>query len=140
MKILKDILYKVSLFSVSGSTDIEIGDIQFDSRLVGKGSLFIATVGTHADGHKYIESSIEKGAVAIVCQRMPTELIRGITYVQVVNSSNALGIIASNYYNNPSNKMKLVGVTGTNGKTTTVTLLHQLFRLLGYNPGLLSTV
>lgn len=140
MKIFKDILYKVSLFSVSGSTDIEIGDIQFDSRLVGKGSLFVATVGTHADGHKYIDTAIEKGAVAIVCQTMPSELKKGVTYVQVINSSNALGIIAANYYNNPSQKLKLVGVTGTNGKTTTVTLLHQLFRRLGYNTGMLSTV
>ncbi|MCU0428409.1 MAG: UDP-N-acetylmuramoyl-L-alanyl-D-glutamate--2,6-diaminopimelate ligase [Cytophagaceae bacterium] len=140
MKILKDILYKVSLFSVSGSTDIEIGDVQFDSRLVGKGSLFIATVGTAVDGHRFIEASIDKGAMAIVCEQLPAELKKGITYVQVVNSSQALGTIASNYFGNPSAQLKLVGVTGTNGKTTTVTLLHRLFRRLGYNTGMLSTV
>ncbi|HVD97342.1 MAG TPA: UDP-N-acetylmuramoyl-L-alanyl-D-glutamate--2,6-diaminopimelate ligase [Cytophagaceae bacterium] len=140
IRILKDILYKVSLYSVSGSTDREINGIFFDSRLVGEGSLFVATVGTQVDGHHYIEKSIEKGAVAIVCQIMPAVLKPGITYVQVVNSSAALGIMASNYYGNPSSKLKLVGVTGTNGKTTTVTLLHQLFMNLGYHTGLLSTV
>ncbi len=140
IRILKDILYKVSLYSVSGSTDIEINGIFFDSRLVGKGSLFVATVGTQADGHLYIEKSIERGAIAVVCEVMPATLKAGITYIQVVNSSAALGIIASNYYGNPSSRLKLIGVTGTNGKTTTVTLLHRLFLNLGYNTGMLSTV
>lgn len=140
IRILKDILYKVSLYSVSGSTDIEINGIFFDSRHVGKGSLFVATIGTQSDGHHYIDKSIEKGAVAIVCQVMPADLKPGVTYVQVVNSSAALGIMASNYYGNPSSKLILVGVTGTNGKTTTVTLLHRLFLSLGYHTGMLSTV
>lgn len=140
IRILKDILYKVSLNSVSGSTDLEINGIFFDSRLVGEGSLFVATVGVQSDGHQFINKSIEKGAVAVVCQVMPDELKTGITYIQVVDSSIALGVLASNYYGNPSAKLKLVGVTGTNGKTTTVTLLHKLFIKLGYNTGMLSTV
>ena len=140
IRILKDILYKVSLNSVSGSTDVKINGIFFDSRLVGEGSLFVATYGTLSDGHQFIDKSIEKGAVAVICQTMPAELKPGITYVQVLNSSTALGIIASNYYGNPSSKLKLVGVTGTNGKTTTVTLLHKLFMNMGYHTGMLSTV
>lgn len=140
IRVLKDILYKVSLYSVSGATDREINGIFFDSRLVGDGSLFVATIGTQSDGHQFIDKAIEKGAVAIVCQVMPAALKPGITYVQVVNSSAALGIMASNYYGNPSSRLKLVGVTGTNGKTTTVTLLHSLFMSLGYHTGMLSTV
>jgi UDP-N-acetylmuramoyl-L-alanyl-D-glutamate--2,6-diaminopimelate ligase len=140
MKLLKDILYKVSLVSVAGNTSIEISGIAFDSRAVKPGTLFIATKGTQVDGHQFIESAIEKGAYAIVCESLPENLNDSITYVQVNNSTQALGIIASHYYDHPSGKMKLVGVTGTNGKTTTVTLLHSLFRRLGYNVGLLSTV
>jgi UDP-N-acetylmuramoyl-L-alanyl-D-glutamate--2,6-diaminopimelate ligase len=140
IRVLKDILYKVSLTSVYGSTDIEVNGIFFDSRLVGEGSLFVATIGVQSDGHQFIDKSIEKGAVAIVCQVMPENLKAGITYVQVLDSSIALGIMASNYYGNPSTKLKLVGVTGTNGKTTTVTLLHKLFMKLGYHTGMLSTV
>ncbi|MCS6822922.1 MAG: UDP-N-acetylmuramoyl-L-alanyl-D-glutamate--2,6-diaminopimelate ligase [Cytophagaceae bacterium] len=140
MKSLKDILYKVSLYSVSGNTNIDITDIQSDSRLVGNGSLFIATIGVNTDGHQYIDSAIEKGAAAIVCQILPKNLQPHVTYVQVVNTHTALGIIASNFYGNPSTKMKVTGVTGTNGKTTTVTLLYKLFRELGYSTGMLSTV
>jgi len=139
-KVLKDILYKVSLTSVSGSTDISIGGIFFDSRHVTDGSLFVATIGTQVDGHNFIEKAIEKGASSIVCQQLPEKLKEGITYVQVLDSSNALGILASNFYENPSSKLKLVGVTGTNGKTTTVTMLHKLFMNLGYHTGMLSTV
>jgi UDP-N-acetylmuramoyl-L-alanyl-D-glutamate--2,6-diaminopimelate ligase len=139
-RILKDILYKVSLNSVSGTTDIKINGMFFDSRLVGDGSLFVATVGTQSDGHQYIDKAIEKGAAAIVCQTMPENLKPGVTYVQVLNSSAALGIMAANYYGNPSSKLNLVGVTGTNGKTTSVTLLHRLFINLGYRVGMLSTV
>jgi UDP-N-acetylmuramoyl-L-alanyl-D-glutamate--2,6-diaminopimelate ligase len=138
--LLKDILYKVSLLSVSGNTGIEVGSIHFDSRAVKKGSVFVATRGTQADGHQYIDTAIEKGAVAIVCEEFPSLQKDGIVYVKVANSSQALGIMASNFYGNPSSKLKLTGVTGTNGKTTTVTLLHALFRKLGYNTGLLSTV
>jgi UDP-N-acetylmuramoyl-L-alanyl-D-glutamate--2,6-diaminopimelate ligase len=140
MALLKDILYKVSLISVSGDTGKEISSICFDSRKVEKGSLFIATKGTQADGHLFIEKSIEQGAAAIVCEAIPVKKHENVTYVEVANSHMALGIIAANFYGNPSSKLKLVGVTGTNGKTTTVTLLHQLFLKLGYNAGMLSTV
>ncbi len=140
MAILKDILYKVSLISVSGNTDITISSVCFDSRAVAWGSLFVATKGVSVDGHQFIDKAIEKGAPAIVCEILPVNLQEGIIYIEVKDSSEALGIIASNFYGNPSNHLKLVGITGTNGKTTTATLLHQLFRKLGYNTGLLSTV
>ncbi len=140
MAILKDILYKVSLVSLSGSTETDVIDVCFDSRKVRKGSLFVAVKGTHVDGHDYIEDVITKGARAVVVEKLPETLHNQIVYVQVENSSRALGIIAGNFYQNPSHRIKLVAVTGTNGKTTVVTLLHQLFRKLGYNTGLLSTV
>lgn len=140
MALLKDILYKVSLISVSGNTGMDVNDICFDSRAVNPGCLFVATRGTQSDGHEFIQVAIDKGAVAIVCEEIPENQQEGITYLQVKNSSESLGIIASNFYGNPSASLKLVGVTGTNGKTTTVTLLHSLFRGLGYNVGLLSTV
>lgn len=140
MKLLKDILYKVSLKTVSGSTDLEIESIQFDSRKVVDGSLFVATRGTQVDGHNFIDKALESGAVAILCEELPEELKSGITYVQVADSSLAMGIAASNFYDNPSAKLKLVGITGTNGKTTCATILYNLFRSLGYNTGLLSTV
>jgi UDP-N-acetylmuramoyl-L-alanyl-D-glutamate--2,6-diaminopimelate ligase len=140
MKALKDILYKVSLQSTAGSTDVEVLALAFDSRKVKEGTAFIATVGTQSDGHDYIDQAIESGAIAIVCERLPENLRANITYVEVKNSSEALGIMAANFFGNPSEKLKLVGVTGTNGKTTCVTLLFQVFRKLGYNVGLLSTV
>ena len=140
MKLLKDILYKSGIESVSGSTDVNIVDVCFDSRSVREGSLFIAIRGTQVDGHDFIYTVVEKGAVAIVCEQLPETLLTGITYVKVSNSALALAQIAANYYENPSEKLKLVGVTGTNGKTTTVTLLFNLFRGLGYSVGLLSTV
>lgn len=140
MALLKDILYKVSLVSVSGNTNTDIHSICFDSRAVKSGAVFVATRGTLADGHQFIDMAIEKGATAVVCEVMPVSLIENIVYVQVKDSSEALGVMASNFYGTPSSSMKLVGVTGTNGKTTTVTLLHSLFRKLGYNAGLLSTV
>ncbi|MEK6480765.1 UDP-N-acetylmuramoyl-L-alanyl-D-glutamate--2,6-diaminopimelate ligase [Catalinimonas sp. 4WD22] len=140
MAILKDILYKVSLRSTVGDTSIEVSSIVFDSRKVEQGSVFVAVSGTQVDGHQFIDSSIQKGAIAIVCERMPEKTQEGITYVEVDKSAEALGIMASNFYGNPSSKMKVVGITGTNGKTTVVTLLQQLFIRLGYNTGLLSTV
>uniref|UniRef100_UPI004048D111 UDP-N-acetylmuramoyl-L-alanyl-D-glutamate--2, 6-diaminopimelate ligase n=2 Tax=Roseivirga sp. TaxID=1964215 RepID=UPI004048D111 len=140
MKALKDILYKVSLQSTAGSTDVEVLALAFDSRKVQNGTAFIATVGTQSDGHDYIDQAIEKGAIAIICEKLPENIQDNITYVEVRNSSEALGIMASNFFGNPSEKLKLVGVTGTNGKTTCVTLLFQVFRKLGYNVGLLSTV
>ncbi len=140
MAILKDILYKVTLISVSGKMDTEISNVCFDSRQVAEGSLFVAIKGTQTDGHAYIEQVIEQGAEAVVCEEMPEILREGVAYVHVNNSAAALGIIAGNFYGNPSSKLSLVGVTGTNGKTTTVTLAHKLFLNLGYNVGLLSTV
>ncbi|MFN8414918.1 MAG: UDP-N-acetylmuramoyl-L-alanyl-D-glutamate--2,6-diaminopimelate ligase [Cytophagaceae bacterium] len=138
--LLKDILYRVSLQAVSGRTDIPIGSIVFDSRKVEQNSLFVAVRGTASDGHVYIPQVLEKGAAAIVCEEIPEITKEGVTYIQVKDTSEALGVVASNFYDNPSSKIKLVGVTGTNGKTTTVTLLYQLFRKLGYRTGLISTV
>lgn len=140
MKLLSDILYKTRLEEIIGSTNVAISSVTFDSRKVKKDSLFIATRGTASDGHHYIEVAIENGAVAVVCEDLPETLNENITYVKVLDSSASLGYIACNFYDNPSEKLKLVGITGTNGKTTTVTLLFNLFRGLGYNVGLLSTV
>lgn len=140
MKLLKDILYKTGLEEVVGSTQMAIEKICFDSRKVEKFSLFIAVSGTQVDGHQFIDKAIGDGAVAIICEEFPKERQEGITYVRVKNSSEALGVIAANFYDNPSTEIKLVGITGTNGKTTTATLLHDLFSRLGYKVGLLSTV
>jgi UDP-N-acetylmuramoyl-L-alanyl-D-glutamate--2,6-diaminopimelate ligase len=117
-----------------------VSAIAFDSRKVKKDSLFIATRGTAVDGHTFIDQAITSGAIAIVCEEFPAIMNEGVTYVKVRNSSFALGVVASNFYDNPSQKLKLVGVTGTNGKTTTVTLLFNLFRMLGFGVGLISTV
>ena len=140
MKLLSDILYKVKLEEIVGSTHMAISSVTFDSRTVKKDCLFVATVGTNADGHLFIDKAIEGGAIAIVCESIPEIKNDSVTYVKVADSSYALGIMACNYFDNPSDKLKLVGVTGTNGKTTTVTLLFNLFRSLGYSAGLLSTV
>lgn len=140
LKLLSDILYKTRLEEIIGSTNVAISSVTFDSRKVKKDSLFIATRGTASDGHHYIEVAIENGAVAVVCEDLPETLKENVTYVKVLDSSSSLGYIACNFYDNPSEKLKLVGITGTNGKTTTVTLLFNLFRGLGYNVGLLSTV
>jgi UDP-N-acetylmuramoyl-L-alanyl-D-glutamate--2,6-diaminopimelate ligase len=137
---LQSILNDVSLEKVVGSTDIEIENIVIDSRKAVPGSMFVAIIGTQADGHSYIDQVIEKGAIAIVCHGLPVSINPNVTYLVVDDSSLALGQIAANFYDNPSKKIKLVGVTGTNGKTTNVTLLFNLFRKLGYNVGMLSTV
>jgi UDP-N-acetylmuramoyl-L-alanyl-D-glutamate--2,6-diaminopimelate ligase len=137
---LKDILYKTNITNVKGLTDIEISSVAFDSREVKPGCVFVAVKGTNVDGHNFIDNSIQKGAVAVVCEKFPQNLKDGITYIKVKNSGFALGVISSNFFNNPSSKLILVGVTGTNGKTTIATLLHQLFILLGYKTGLLSTI
>ena len=140
MKILKDIVYKTGILDVSGSTGISIADVCFDSRKAKEGSLFVAVKGTQSDGHQYIAAVIEKGVVAVVCEQLPKVKSEAVTYIRVSDSATALAQIASNFFGNPSEKIKLVGVTGTNGKTTVVTLLFQLFRSLGYSAGLLSTV
>ncbi len=137
---LKDILYRVSIKSVNGDTGIVVNDLQADSRKVSKGTCFIALVGTTVDGHNYIDTAIENGAVAIICENMPLQFKAHVTYIQVENSAAAAGFISHNFYAEPSAKMKLVGVTGTNGKTTIVTLLWNLFTSLGFKCGLISTV
>ncbi len=137
---LKTILYRVSLTSSFGDMDREVKGIAFDSRKVEQGFVFVAVPGTLSDGHDFVGKAIDAGATAVVCERLPESISEGITYVTVRNSGNALGIMASNFYGNPSENLKLVGVTGTNGKTTTVTLLYQLFSTLGYNVGMISTV
>lgn len=140
MRLLTDILYKAGLEEIIGTTNVAVSSITFDSRKVKKDSLFIAVKGTAVDGHNFIAQAIETGAIAIVCEELPETQLENITYVKVKNANYALGIIAANFYDNPSQKLKLVGVTGTNGKTTTVTLLYNLFKSLGYTVGLLSTV
>lgn len=142
MKALKDILYKVSLVSTHGDMDAPVSHITFDSRTVVKGSTFVALAGTQVDGHRYIHQAVEKGASSIVCETLPQYENKntGLTFVQVADSHSALGIMAANFYGHPSQKLKLVGITGTNGKTTTATLLHQVFMEMGYMAGLLSTV
>lgn len=140
MKVLKDILYRAGLVDVKGPTSIAVLDMTFDSRKVREGSLFVAVKGTQSDGHDFIGRVIEQGAVAIICEKMPPLLNDSVTYIRVQDSAFALSQVAANYYDNPSEKLNLIGVTGTNGKTTTVTLLFQLFRSLGHSCGLLSTV
>ncbi len=137
---LKDILYKVGIRSVQGSTNTAIKDVQTDSRKVSAGTCFIAVKGSNSDGHKFIEIAVENGAVAIVCEGFPATINEAVTYVEVENSAIAAAYISHNFYGAPSLKMKLVGVTGTNGKTTIATLLWKLFTALGYKCGLISTV
>ncbi|MBQ4803012.1 UDP-N-acetylmuramoyl-L-alanyl-D-glutamate--2,6-diaminopimelate ligase [Aquimarina sp. MMG015] len=137
---LKDILYKVSMDAVVGNTATSINKVEFDSRRIEHDDVFVAIKGTVVDGHDYIEKAINQGAIAIVCETMPEFLVDGLVYVQVEDAQKALAIIAANYYGSPSENLKLVGVTGTNGKTTIATLLYQLFKKAGYKVGLLSTV
>ena len=140
MKNLKDILYKTSIDAIKGTTDLSISKIEFDSRKIASGDVFVAIKGTVSDGHQYIDKCITQGAVAIVCEVFPENIQEGITYIQVDNSHKALAFMAANYYENPSQKLKLVGITGTNGKTTVATLLYTMFENAGYQAGLLSTV
>jgi UDP-N-acetylmuramoyl-L-alanyl-D-glutamate--2,6-diaminopimelate ligase len=138
--ILQDILYKVAITSVKGNTNIEVKDLQIDSRKTGAGSCFIALKGGSADGHTFIDTAVINGAAVIVCEVLPAILKDGVTYVQVADSALAAGYISHNFYGEPSTKIKLVGVTGTNGKTTIATLLFKLFTALNYKCGLISTV
>ncbi len=140
MKVLKDILYGVGLSAVSGTTTLMVNNICFDSRKVGMDDVFVAIKGTLADGHNYISKAIDLGAKTIVCEALPEQMVNGITYLEVDNGNKALAIMASNFYNTPSKNLKLVGVTGTNGKTTVSTLLYRLFKKAGYKVGLLSTI
>ena len=140
MKQLKDILFGVQIEAIQGSTAQTINALQFDSRQVGEGDLFVAVKGEQADGHNFIEKAIAKGAAAIVCQEKPESSDDSVVWISTQNSREALAILASNYYERPSAQLKLVGVTGTNGKTTVTSLLHRLFEKAGFAAGLLSTI
>ena len=140
MKQLKDILFGVQIEAIQGSTAQTINAIQFDSRQVDEGDLFVAVKGEQADGHNFIEKAIAKGAAAIVCQEKPESSDDSVVWISTQNSREALAILASNYYGRPSAQLKLVGVTGTNGKTTVTSLLHRLFEKAGFAAGLLSTI
>jgi len=140
MILLKDILYRVGLEQVIGSTGVDVRGIEFDSRRVALNDVFVAIKGSVVDGHKFIKQACDQGAVAIVCEELPDLIINGITYVKVSDANMALAYMADNFYQQPSKELVLVGVTGTNGKTTVATLLHQLFTKMGYGVGLLSTV
>lgn len=137
---VKEILVNCNLLEIVGNKDLDISSISFDSRKVENGTLFFAVRGTQVDGHNYIEKAIEKGALAIVCEELPANLNEAVTYIKVDNSAYVLGVSASNFFDNPSKKLKLTGVTGTNGKTTIATLLYRLFTDAGYVCGLLSTI
>ncbi len=137
---LKEILVNCNLLEIEGNKDIGILDLTFDSRKVGENSLFFAIKGTQVDGHDYIDKAVAQGAKAIVCEKMPKTKADNTTYIQVDNSAYVLGVAASNFFGNPSKELKLVGVTGTNGKTTIATLLYRLFTDAGYSCGLLSTI
>ena len=136
---LNELLYNIDC-EIINNRNIEVTQITFDSRDIREGALFIAQSGVHVDGHNYIASAIEKGTSAIVCQQLPADIKADVVYIKTENSSKVLGLMASTFYGNPSKKLKLIGITGTNGKTTTVTLLHKLFRQIGYNTGLISTI
>ena len=140
MIILKDILYKVAIEAVKGSTEMTIGKIEFDSRKVIENDIFVAIRGTVSNGHDFIETAVNSGATVVVCDSFPEIIITGVTYIQVKDTNTALAFLAANYYGNPSQNIKLVGITGTNGKTTIASLLYQLFKKAGYKVGLLSTV
>jgi UDP-N-acetylmuramoyl-L-alanyl-D-glutamate--2,6-diaminopimelate ligase len=137
---LQDLLYGVAIKRIVGKTDHIVDSITFDSRTIKENTLFIAIKGTQTDGQQYITQTIEAGAVAVICEALPAVLPAQTTFIEVEDSSVALGIVASNFYENPSAQLKLIGITGTNGKTTIATLLFQLFRKLGFDVGLISTV
>jgi UDP-N-acetylmuramoyl-L-alanyl-D-glutamate--2,6-diaminopimelate ligase len=140
MIVLRDILFKVILEKVVGNTGVAIRNLHFDSREIGLDDVFVAIKGTLSNGHEYIKMAVDKGAIAIVCEAMPDQFINGVTYVQVASSQQALAMMAANFYGNPSESLKLVGITGTNGKTTISTLLYNLFSNAGFECGLISTV
>jgi len=140
VKLLKDILYRVRLEQVEGSTNVAVERIAFDSRNVVPFTAFVATRGTQVDGHDFINKAIESGANAIICEELPTELKEGVTFVRVADAASTLGIMAANFFDLPAKQLKLVGITGTNGKTSVATLLFRLFRALGHKCGLISTV
>ena len=140
MNILKDILYNVALISVQGSTDVHVNAVHYDSRKINKNDVFVAIKGAQFDGHSFINSAIENGASVIVAETLPQTKSNNITYIEVESSSSALAYMSANFYQHPSKNLKLIGITGTNGKTTVATLLFNLFKAAGYKVGLISTV
>jgi len=140
MPTLQDILYKINILSIAGRTDIPVSSVHIDSRQVSKGSCFIAVKGVSNDGHAFISNAIFAGATSILCEDIPAVIEEGITYVQTSDAAKAAGIMAHSFYGNPTHHFKLVGVTGTNGKTTVATVLYNLFIALGIRAGLVSTV
>ncbi|MEO8517432.1 MAG: UDP-N-acetylmuramoyl-L-alanyl-D-glutamate--2,6-diaminopimelate ligase [Flavobacterium sp.] len=138
--LLRDILYKVAIEAVHGSTEVEVNNIHFDSRKIESNDVFVAIRGTVSNGHDFIDKAISLGASVIICDELPSNLLSQITYVKVKDTNEALAFLATNFYDNPSQKLQLVGITGTNGKTTIASLLYQLFKKAGYKVGLLSTV
>ena len=139
MKLI-ELLKNVKVLNTLGDTGVEITGVNIDSRRIEAGHLFVAIPGTQTDGHKFIPKAIELGAAAILCERMPEEHIEGVTYIVVESTESAVGIVATHFFGDPSRKLRLVGVTGTNGKTTIATLLYNMFRKFGHKCGLLSTV
>ncbi len=137
---LQNLLQNIEIISLSGEINTQVGNLVQDSRTVQSGDVFIAIKGTASDGHLFIEKAIENGAKVVVCEEFPKEITSKITYVKVKDTTSALAKMAGNFYENPSEKLKLIGVTGTNGKTTTTTLLYQLFRKAGHKAGLISTI
>ncbi|KPK84372.1 MAG: UDP-N-acetylmuramoylalanyl-D-glutamate--2,6-diaminopimelate ligase [Bacteroides sp. SM23_62_1] len=140
MKQLEDILDKIRVLEITGRKDVVISGICFDSRIVSPGDLFIAVRGTKTDGHNFIDSAVDMGCVAVVCEKLPARIKQGTTYLRVEDSAKALGMAASNFYDAPSERLILIGITGTNGKTTIATLLYRLFREMGHGAGLISTI
>ena len=136
---LQDILKGIDA-EIRGPQEVDVNDLQFDSRHVAQGTLFVAQRGTKVDGHTFIGGAVQKGAVAVVCEELPKKIAKEVAYVKVADSNKALGLMAANFYGHPSEQLKLIGITGTNGKTTTVTLLHRMFRMLGFHTGLVSTI
>ena len=140
MSKLTDILYKVPIEAVIGNTQLSVSELQFDSRKVQLNDVFVAIKGTTVDGHDFVEKAVNQGALVVVCENLPEKQVNGVTYIKVIDSQKALAIMAANQYDNPSKKLKLVGVTGTNGKTTVTSLLFKVFKNAGYKVGLISTV
>ena len=139
-KTLEELLHGVPTGAIKGGVEVSVQGLEADSRNVEPGQLFIALRGTQSDGHRYIADAVQKGVAAVLCEEIPVETDNRVTYVQVADTSKALGLLAANFYGHPDAKLKLVGVTGTNGKTTTASLLYEMYRKLGYKAGLISTV
>ena len=137
---LQELLKGVKPLAIIGNDDVDINGVNIDSRRIKDGHLFVAQKGTQVDGHQFIPKAIGQGAKVVLCEDVPEEIIDGVTYVQVASTEDAVGQVATNYYGDPSHKLKLVGVTGTNGKTTIATLLYNMFRKMGHKCGLISTV